>query len=180
MFLSLLVLAISGKLCCAQNATDILAVFPEVSDFSALVNSYPRFLAKLQAANNFTLLVPNNTAVSKWRASQTFAIESSGNSTQDFTEATLSYHLLNGTYPTADFGTQPQFISTGLLNQSWNQVTGGQRVEVAKNGTLTFTSGVNTISSFLFGVRKSSSENNFYIVLTKSRISSSAILTQMA
>jgi uncharacterized surface protein with fasciclin (FAS1) repeats len=160
-FLSLLVLAISGKLCCAQNATDILALFPEVSDFSALVNSYPRFLSKLQAANNFTLLVPNNTALSQWRAGQIFAIENSENITQDYIEATLSYHLLNGTYPTADFGIQPQFISTGLLNQSWNLVTGGQRVEVAKNGTLTFTSGINTISHFLFGVRKSSSEINF-------------------
>ena len=152
-FRSLLVLAISGKLCFAQNATVILASFPEISDFSALVNSYPRILAKLQAANNFTLLVPNKTALAQWRANQVFAIENAENMTQDYTEETLSYHFLNGAYPTADFGIEPQFISTGLSNQTWDLVTGGQRVEVVKNETLTFTSSVNTISRFLFGVR---------------------------
>ena len=137
-FRSLLVLLISRKLCFAQNATDILSLFPELSDFSALVNSYPRFLAKLQAANNFTLLVPNNTALSQWRAGQIFSFENSENNTQDYIEETLSYHLLNGTYPTADFGKQPQFISTGLSNESWSLVTGGQRVEAVKTENLTF------------------------------------------
>jgi uncharacterized surface protein with fasciclin (FAS1) repeats len=182
-FFSLLVVAVSRNLCFAENAnyaTDILALFPEVSDFYALVNSYPRFLAKLQATSNYTLLAPNNTALSQWRAGQIFALENAINITQDYTEATLSYHLLNGTYPTADFGIQPQLIPTGLSNESWNLVTGGQRVEALKNGTLTFTSGINTISRFLFGVRNSNLDKNFYIVLITSRMSSSALLARMA
>jgi hypothetical protein len=83
----------------------------------------------LNTAKNFTFLAPMNDAIARW------ILQSQGNSTPsaDVIEATLSYHIFNGSWPTVDFKDEPQFAATSLTNTSYSNVTifpGGQLVEV--------------------------------------------------
>lgn len=47
----------------------------------------------------------------------------------------LTYHVLNGTYPSSAFTNTSQFLPTLLTNTTYANVTGGQRVEAVLNGT---------------------------------------------
>jgi hypothetical protein len=74
-------------------------------------------------------LAPTNDAIAEW------VLQEHGNSTPsaDVIEATLSYRILNGSWPTVDFKDEPQFVATSLTNTSYSKVTtypGGQRVEL--------------------------------------------------
>ncbi len=129
--------------CYAQTAQDILTSTPSLSTLSSLIDKSSQFSTLLAATNNFTFLAPNNDAFSKWLL---------GNYTQDFVDATLTYHLLAGNYATALFSNGSSFIPTALTNQSYANVTGGQRVEVVKNGDMVFQSGNKTASHLLYGV----------------------------
>ncbi|KAE9362913.1 FAS1 domain-containing protein, partial [Stipitochalara longipes BDJ] len=115
-----------------------LSAHSELSSLSSLVNSLPHLVQQFNAADNFTFLAPTNTAISSWL---------SINRTQDYIQASLQYHLLNGTYPSASIPNTPIFIPSALTNVSYCNVTGGQRVKAYNEGQLTFDSGVNTTSN---------------------------------
>ncbi|KAF7879585.1 hypothetical protein EAF04_000780 [Stromatinia cepivora] len=53
----------------------------------------------------------------------------------DVVTALLSYHVLNGCYPASTLNQNAQFVPTLLTNRTYTQVTGGQVVEIASNGT---------------------------------------------
>jgi uncharacterized surface protein with fasciclin (FAS1) repeats len=83
-----------------------------------------------------TILAPNNAAVDALVNNPDV-----GNllSQPGYLEALLSYHVLNGTYFASNFSNTPQFIPTLLTNQTFTNVTGGQRVEaVTNNDNVTF------------------------------------------
>jgi hypothetical protein len=112
-----------------SSAVPLIYTLQAISGLNTL-NSYINASSKLtslfSSSNNFTFLAPTDTAFQSW-------ISSNGNATMDVVEATLSYHLLNGSYPTVAFTDQPQFPSTNLRNQSYENVTiypPGQRVEL--------------------------------------------------
>jgi uncharacterized surface protein with fasciclin (FAS1) repeats len=105
-----------------------LESYPDLSTLFSFVNSSTKLYTLLNTTKNFTFLAPTNDAISQWILSQ-------GNSTPsaDVIEATLSYHILNGSWPTVDFKNEPQFVATSLNNASYSNVTifpGGQRVEL--------------------------------------------------
>lgn len=159
MFLRILqTLLICVSICFAQDPISALSVYPGLGNFSQLLTSDPQLVKTLQTSNNFTLLAPTDDAIAKWRSSNIYAIFANQNLTEWFTEATLAYHLLNGLYPTANIGSEPAFLPTQLLinetslNESFCLVTGGQRVETMKAGSLTFVSGNKTSSSVIQGV----------------------------
>jgi uncharacterized surface protein with fasciclin (FAS1) repeats len=102
--------------------------FSQLSTLFSYVNSSTTLYTLLNTTKNFTFLAPTNDAFSQW-------ILSNGNNTPsaDVIEATLSYHILNGSWPTVDFKDEPQFVATSLSNSSYSNVTispGGQRVEL--------------------------------------------------
>jgi hypothetical protein len=119
----------------------ILAVLSgnsELSSLSALVNSLPILVEQLNVADDFTFLAPTNDAVSSWLAM---------NRSRDYIQASLQYHLLNGTHPSASISSTPIFIPSALTNDSYCNVTGGQRVKAYSDGHLVFSSAVNTTSN---------------------------------
>ncbi|KAH8665208.1 hypothetical protein BGZ60DRAFT_432449 [Tricladium varicosporioides] len=112
--------------------------FPELSQLAALIRASPHLTALLRNANNFTFLAPSNDAIYKWR--------SQVNPTQDFIEATLSYHLITVNVPSLLLGTEPTFLPTNLVNASYTNVTGGQRVDGYRDRDVGFRSGNRTVS----------------------------------
>lgn len=102
---------------------------PVLSKLFSFVNSSSNLYNLLHDSKNFTFLAPTNDAIAQWIST------AYGNSTPsaDIIDATLSYHILNGSWPTIDFTNEPQFVVTSLTNSSYSNVTivpGGQRVEL--------------------------------------------------
>lgn len=117
---------------------------PALSSLAVLIDSSPTYHAQLSNLTNFTFLAPNNAAIAAWAPQ---------NYTTDDVSSLLSYHVLNGGWPTALFSTVPQFIDTRLTNTSYCNVTGGQRVLASKaNAKVTFQSGNKTTSEVVAAV----------------------------
>lgn len=136
-FFLILALA-SGQGLPRDTILNALSSSPQLSDLSHLVNSLPFVVQQFNSADNFTFLAPTNDAVSSWLAT---------NRSSDDIQATLQYHLLNGTFPSVSIPSTPIFIPTALTNQSYCNVTGGQRVKAWNNGHLLFGSALQTTSN---------------------------------
>jgi uncharacterized surface protein with fasciclin (FAS1) repeats len=114
--------------------SSIIPTLQGYSDLSTLisyVNNSTNLYNLLNTAKNFTFFAPTNDAFAQW------ILQTQGNKTPsaDVIEATLSYHILNGSWPTVEFKSQPQFVSTSLTNTSYSNVTifpSGQRVELVE------------------------------------------------
>lgn len=132
-----------GELVSCQRISEILSSQPQLSSLATQLESFPSLAQKFDAADNFTFLAPSNNAISAWLMS----IHS-----QDYIRATLEYHLLNGTFPTASLTNKPQFIPTSLTNISYSNVTGGQKVEALSDGHSRFVSALNTTSNVIIAV----------------------------
>lgn len=93
--------------------------------------------SQLNNLQNVTILAPSNDAVN-------LALNSSDSTAllanQGALTALLQYHILNGSYMLDSFQNTSEFIATDLNNQTYSNVTGGQRVECrrAANGNVTF------------------------------------------
>jgi uncharacterized surface protein with fasciclin (FAS1) repeats len=106
-----------------------LETYPSLSTLYSYIYSSTTLFNLLNNAINFTFLAPTNDAISQWIQTA----QGNKTPTADVIEAQLSYHLLNGSWPTANFTDEPQFVATELLNSSYSNVTiypGGQRVEL--------------------------------------------------
>ncbi len=75
------------------------------------------------------VLIPSDDAVSEYLSSEGF-----GGDTDAFTEALVTYHLLQGTHSMIEIQESTKFIPTFLTNTSYENVTGGQRVEARSSG----------------------------------------------
>lgn len=94
----------------------------------------------LDQLSNVTILAPNNDALSSLLNDSTAA---SALSDSGAVNALLSYHILNGTHYAADFTNMSMFIPTYLTNETYANITGGQRVEaVLADNNVTFFSGL--------------------------------------
>lgn len=120
---------------------NILSSDPQLSGLSTVVNSFPLLVQQFNKADNFTFLAPTNDAISLWLAT---------NRSSDYIHATLQYHLLSGTFPSASITSTPIFIPTALTSHSFCNMTGGQRVKATSNdGHLLFGSALQTTSNAL-------------------------------
>lgn len=120
-----------------------------LSTLNSLINASSTVKSLLSTANNFTFLAPSNDAFKKWLASQ-----GSTSPSQDVIDATLSYHLVRGGFPTVLFSTKPQFPSSNLNDPTFTNVTNGQTVELLQNGKASeFLSGSKTVSTIASAVR---------------------------
>ena len=130
----------------AQNLTSVLSSNAELSNLTTFIKLIPSLVQQLSGAKNITLLAPSNDAFQNLLASPAGAAISVNNT--GLIQALLTYHVLTGTYPASSFGSTPAFIPTLLSNQTYANVTGGQRVEGQKAGSsVNITSGLKSIST---------------------------------
>ena len=118
----------------AQNLTAALASQPSLSNLTTYLSLFPSLVTQLESLKNVTLLAPNNQAFESLLANNPSLAGNTG-----LIEAVLTYHVLNGSYPT--FTSGPSFIHTALMNTSYSNVTGGQVVEAVggSNGSTFYT-----------------------------------------
>lgn len=96
---------------------------------AGLIQSNPTLNESLSTARNITILAPSNEAFS------TFLNASSAAPSTDVVAALLSYHVLNGTYPSSSVTNTSTIIPTLLNNSTYTNVTGGQVVSAITNGS---------------------------------------------
>lgn len=135
------------------NPANIVSTLEATSGLNTLnsyINASQSLSDFLLAADKFTFLAPSDSAFKTWLADYAAA---NGNATPpaDVIEATLQYHVLNGTYNTVYFTEDAQFAPTYLTNASYSNVTiapDGQRVELIEtNNQQTILSGNKTVST---------------------------------
>ncbi|KAF2727419.1 Fasciclin-domain-containing protein [Polyplosphaeria fusca] len=133
-FLSLL--AVAGY-CAAQSNDTLNATLSgnsELSNLTTFLSANPALLSVLSNATNITILAPNNEAFGMLLNSS-----AGENLASDvgLVSALLSYHVLNGTYSASQITNMSAFVPTLLTNETYSNVTGGQRVEAVMIGNET-------------------------------------------
>jgi len=125
------VLALAG-LAVAQNSTApdlVTALTGAASELSTLAGLVPAsILQTLSSLQNITLLAPSNAAFAKVDNATLTALSAD----PGLLAALLTYHVLNGTFPSTAITDNSVFVPSLLTNTSYANVTGGQRVEVEK------------------------------------------------
>ncbi|KAG0640012.1 FAS1 domain-containing protein [Tuber brumale] len=119
-FLAVLFVLAAGST--AQSIVEVLLNTPEASNFTFLVSKYSDFTASLSVTSNITVLAPNDKALA---STMKMLSTETGNHTEHI-KSLLAYHVLNGTYRTADFGDKPGFLPTLLTNKEWANITAGE------------------------------------------------------
>ena len=149
--LAALVASVSGQQ--MMNLTGLLANTSSLSNLTTYLGLFPDLVSQLSSAQNITILAPSNQAFATLLNSTAGA--SIANNT-GLIQAIFQYHVLNGTYYASQISKTPAFVPTLLTNQTYTNVTGGQRVEaVAVGQNVTFFSGLLTNSTV------TSANNNF-------------------
>lgn len=124
--------------------SEVLARYPQLSKLTALItNSSTLSTRFFDQATNFTLLAPTNTAIATWL---------SKNVSQSSVEAVLLYHLLDGRHPIASISNTSVAIPTALTNQTYANITDGQRVDAIRMGVVEFQSDAKAVSKVVTGV----------------------------
>jgi hypothetical protein len=124
--------------------TEIFAKYSQLSKLAALITNSTTLSARFfNQASNFTLLAPTDAAISTWLSS---------NLSQADVEAVLLYHLLDGRHPIASISNSSMVIPSALTNQTYANITGGQRVEVSNTGIVEFQSDAKAVSKIITGV----------------------------
>lgn len=137
----------------AQTTPDLTTALggnPDLSSLVSLIKLQPQLLASLGSAKNITILAPNNAALAGI-ANSSLASNSAA------VTALLSYHVLNGTYGSAQVTNTSAFIPTLLTDKAYTNVTGGQVVEAQlARGNVSIISGLLQNSTVTQAVSESS------------------------
>jgi uncharacterized surface protein with fasciclin (FAS1) repeats len=116
------------------------------------LGTQPALVSSLGSATNITLLAPSNAALAKFLSS---TAGTSAATKPDIVTALLTYHVLNGVFPSTAFTSVPAFAPTLLKNTSYTNVTGGQRVKgVLTGGNVVLFSGLRSNSTVVTAVWK--------------------------
>jgi hypothetical protein len=122
----------------------VLASRPELSQFNAYLSQFPRLTTTINTVDNATLLIPSNTAFTKWLQNTVPPL------TPSDIENTLNYHIIHGTFPVASFTNTAQFVPSFLTNTSYSNVTEGLLVGLINiDGNPQIRSGLGTNSSII-------------------------------
>ena len=111
----------------AQSLLDIAAVHPELGLFFSYVTASSSLQKQFQAADNFTLLAPTNSAVTTWLATLP---------SPSLIDATAQYHLLQGTHAAASLNANGTLLLSDLNDPTFVNITQGQSVKAYGNGSL--------------------------------------------
>jgi uncharacterized surface protein with fasciclin (FAS1) repeats len=100
--------------------------------FTDLLSADPTLLNALAGLSNITILAPSNNALAAFTNS---SAGMSAATNPGLLAATLTYHVLNGTYRSTDITNKTAFVHTLLNNATYANVTGGQVVGALSNGS---------------------------------------------
>lgn len=157
--MKLFALAALASAAAAQQAPDLVTLLGNTSELSNLttyLGLYPEFTNMLAGLTNITILAPSNEAFTKLLNSSAGAAASIQANDTEAIQALFSYHVLNGTYYASSVTENATFIPTALVNPTYSNVTGGQRVEAITSGEdVVFYSGLLSNSTV------TSANNNF-------------------
>ena len=147
-----LTLAALASAASAQNLTAVLAGIPSLSQLETYLKLYPTVAQSLAAAQNVTLLAPNNDAFAKFLTSPEGQSLQANNTA--LIESFFSYHILDGIHYASTFNSTPQFIPTALSpTTNLTLLQPGAFVEGVTSGNGTqFWSGVLTESNVVSAV----------------------------
>lgn len=133
----------------SQDLTQLLQGDKNLTEFTKLLLTYGDIYANLSFQQDITILVPNNDAFNKIPYSSLgSAFE---NNRSDVVRSVLQYHILPGLHPTGSYNGSFSFNPTWLYNDTFTNVTGGQRVgAVAQPGNVNIvTSGLGSRSTLI-------------------------------
>jgi len=123
------------------------------SPATALISNNTAISNSIGQLSNITILAPSNEALNTL-ISGADAATAAMLAMPDFIQAVLSYHIVNGTYYASAFSETPAFVPTILMNETFTNVTGGQRVEgVLDDGKVVIRSGLGMESTVTSAVR---------------------------
>lgn len=131
----------------AQTLRDVLtAEAATLSSLTSFLQSQETIYEVFSNARDVTLLAPSNDALAKLNGS---LLANQLLADPQFLTAFLSYHVLNGTFYASNLTAEPtQFIPTLLDLAGYENITGGQKLQVKTdgNGGVSFVTGDGTVS----------------------------------
>merc|ERR1712000_629164 len=101
-----------------------------LSSLGSLLQASPELAAQLGNLTNVTVLAPSNEALSQLTNT---AAGQAATGDQDFVNALLSYHVIQGAYMADMIPDDLAFVPTLLNDTQYANVTGGQRLGVARD-----------------------------------------------
>lgn len=107
----------------AQSLGSALSDSPSLSTLANLLGQYPDLIETLSGASDITILAPTNDALAQLPEGLS----------EDFVRAVLTYHVLNGEFPSDAFSSEKAFAHTFLTDENYANVTGGQVVAAQTN-----------------------------------------------
>merc|ERR1712014_292940 len=126
------------------NLTALLSSTDSLSSLNDLVGNYPDFAAALASREDVTILAPSNDALETLMNSDAASMLDN----DQFVQALLRYHVINGTVYASNITQTPIFAPTYLNSSMYSNVTGGQVVEARReDGEVQFVSGLKQVST---------------------------------
>merc|ERR1711881_826264 len=126
------------------NLTALLSGTDSLSSLNDLVGNYPDFAATLASWEDVTILAPSNDALETLMNSDAASMLDN----DQFVQALLNYHVINGTVYASTITQTPIFAPTYLNSSMYSNVTGGQVVEARReDGEVQFVSGLKQVST---------------------------------
>jgi uncharacterized surface protein with fasciclin (FAS1) repeats len=116
----------------AVDDLDFLSVLQQrrsLRKFASLISTHSALLGNI-TAGNVTVLASTNEAFGAYFSSQA---ETDNEILWDDVDALLSYHIVHGVHSRGFVDQEPEFLHTLLTDPRYNNVTGGQVVEIARN-----------------------------------------------
>merc|ERR1711988_867859 len=127
-----------------MNLTALLSSTDSLSSLNDLVGNYPDFAAALASREDATILAPSNDALETLMNSDAASMLDN----DQFVQALLNYHVINGTVYASNITQTPIFAPTYLNSSMYSNVTGGQVVEARReDGEVQFVSGLKQVST---------------------------------
>merc|ERR1712032_932145 len=127
-----------------MNLTALLSSTDSLSSLNDLVGNYPDFAAALASREDATILAPSNDALETLMNSDAASMLDN----EQFVQALLNYHVINGTVYASNITQTPIFAPTYLNSSMYSNVTGGQVVEARReDGEVQFVSGLKQVST---------------------------------
>merc|ERR1712115_491670 len=127
-----------------MNLTALLSSTDSLSSLNDLVGNYADFAAALASREDATILAPSNDALETLMNSDAASMLDN----DQFVQALLNYHVINGTVYASNITQTPIFAPTYLNSSMYSNVTGGQVVEARReDGEVQFVSGLKQVST---------------------------------
>ncbi|KAK2755582.1 hypothetical protein FQN54_006522 [Arachnomyces sp. PD_36] len=115
-----------------DDFSQVISSRPELSNFTTYLDNTPELRDGFNRARNVTILAPSDDSFKDLISTNINPSDPPANSS--LIDGILTYHLINGTYRSADISTEPKFLKSFLDNPTFENVRSGQVVKAVKEG----------------------------------------------